>query len=571
MRYVAAILLIIGIFLCFPTPAVAQDGDWFALYPEDEPSSRDWSVVAISDTRQVLVVTGESASEEDPNVFVSTDGGETWDGAVVGANEFISATMNATGQLILLGENYGSLYLSTNSGETWQDISPHPNGGRWYAAISQNGQIILAADKNHEDGGLYLSENAGTSWTTVFSDEYWDGAAMNQTGEIMLASGGQSHHDGDDSLYRSLDGGENWSSIGTNVASSAMSDTGEVMVVGQCGVEGAQNGVYVSQNAGDSWTTAITPNSNQCWRVTISNSGQKMFAVGRDGVIAYSEDYGETWDEIELDEVSLSSGALSGDGYSFVAAGYDGFLWQFIYDAIPTPTPTPENTSVIGGPRASRAKPPQCHDASPPGTPNLFQIDVNNSQATLYFAPVSGADRYYISYGDGETVDQYGVEFTTGLATGVIGYTINHLMPGQQYSFVVRSGNGCMPGNWGNTMTITTRRSVSGGTSYYKDFLARALTIFPQPVTYIDGQKQVLGANSTIETPNTMVSAQPACQTNSPTTPVKPSESLVETALSNVGGFSLVRAFTQIHQLAALLSNPAQLLLTEPGCSSHTE
>lgn len=136
-----------------------------------------------------------------------------------------------------------------------------------------------------------------------------------------------------------------------------------------------------------------------------------------------------------------------------------------------------------------------CQEGAPTNTPDLFQIDVNNTQATLYFAPANNADRYYISYGDGDTTGQYGVEFVTGRSTGVVGYTVNYLQPGQRYTFTIRGGNGCMPGEWSNRMTITTRRSAYGGTSYYKNFASRVLSYFPKKVDYVQSA-QVLGAST---------------------------------------------------------------------------
>ncbi len=159
-----------------------------------------------------------------------------------------------------------------------------------------------------------------------------------------------------------------------------------------------------------------------------------------------------------------------------------GTVFSFSLGPTFTPTPTAmlQSKRVISS--SSMPSAPSCGDTKPNGTPDLFQIDVNNTQATLYFAPVSKADKYYIAYGNGQSIHDYGVEFATGVSDGVISYTVNHLLPNSEYSFVVRGGNGCMPGEWGNTMRIKTGGLANSGTTYYKNFAAKILSIFPRQI-----------------------------------------------------------------------------------------
>ncbi len=149
----------------------------------------------------------------------------------------------------------------------------------------------------------------------------------------------------------------------------------------------------------------------------------------------------------------------------------------------PTPKPILQSNNTNSSPDISSPSAPTCADTRPLNTPNLFQIDTNNTQATLYFAPISDAHKYFIAYGNGESTNMYGVEFETGVSNGVLSYTVNALSPNSKYSFVVRGGNGCMPGEWGNTMTATTSNSSSKATSYYKNFVSRILSVFPRRVT----------------------------------------------------------------------------------------
>lgn len=147
----------------------------------------------------------------------------------------------------------------------------------------------------------------------------------------------------------------------------------------------------------------------------------------------------------------------------------------------PSPTTSPSTTpaprSGNSDSRSSSPSAPSCTDQAPHNAPDLFQINVKDTQATLYFAPASGANTYFISYGNGENTHMYGVEFETGYSSGVLAYTINHLSPNNPYSFIVRGGNGCMPGNWSNTMRVTTPKSMSSTTIFYKNFASSILLI----------------------------------------------------------------------------------------------
>ncbi len=605
MRNISTALVLLYLLFNSTTQVFAQSGDWIDLEPQGEPAYSGWTVGAISDTRQVLLAGYRATEGSEGRLFISRNAGATWsesfplDLETTSDVSWHQAAMSGTGQIILLAGSMfnGSqtvkvLNLSTDTGQTWTEItslSQESSNRPTSVAVSESGQIMLVGNILSDDK-LYLSTNAGVDWSAVEpsgnpSDTDWRGVSISGDGQTMLASQGAFPSGGNTQLYRSQDGGLNWtpvapsSSLPYGAASTAISQDGQVMLAGQCSAE-SPNEVYISTDGGESWLDAdVTTMFGQCFQVSLSDDGQFSLIVSNNSgdpfALLYSEDYGASWSETEIGSfptASFGGVATSGDGYNYLVFGLDNYFRQFISDAIPTPSPeppptspTPAASSETGGPRASRPKPPRCEDGRPPSTPNLFQIDVNNTQATVYFAPVPNADRYYISYGDGTTTGQYGVEFVTGNSSGVIGYTINQLAPGQQYSFLVRGGNGCMPGDWGNTMTVRTRRTPSGGQSYYKDFVSRVLSVFPQQIIYIEGQRQVLGA----KTPALQAGCQPQQSF------VKPDDPIFEHALTNFGALSVFQAFEQVIDLASLLFNPQflppqQSFLTEQACTSHT-
>lgn len=97
----------------------------------------------------------------------------------------------------------------------------------------------------------------------------------------------------------------------------------------------------------------------------------------------------------------------------------------------------------------------ECTDQKPGGTPELFQIDRNGSAATLHVTP--GGDPYnsfFVSYGVGGNTGQYAEYFSYEKATGAMTHEIRDLDPKITYSFRVQPMNGCMAGEWSNTLAV---------------------------------------------------------------------------------------------------------------------
>ena len=114
---------------------------------------------------------------------------------------------------------------------------------------------------------------------------------------------------------------------------------------------------------------------------------------------------------------------------------------------------------------------PICADQQPGNAPQLFQIDVNATQAILYYTPISNNNSdYYISYSEKSNTYQHGTTTGQGQSNGVLSYTVNFLKLSTTYYFKVRGQNGCMPGDWGNEMKIKTRsKGATVKVFYYKD------------------------------------------------------------------------------------------------------
>lgn len=539
--------------LVVPTHANAG---WTQLTPEEGTAEADWHASAMSQTGQVILVGHHSTGDSSGDLYLSTNGGSTWlkpdvtsSGDSSGAQgNWGAAAMSSDGQVLVISEDWGKVYVSTDAGSSWSQPNLGAVNQAWRSvAVSSDGTTMLAASDGN-DGTFWLSQNTGTSWSQINPtgnqsfNNYWRRVATSSDGQTLFVIRYGT-------LYRSTDAGQTWTTLSiesdaytynnTAVSNLAINQDGQRVVLGQCESEGDSH-TYLSNNSGDDWIqVGAFPeiNGSECWHPTMSKSGQQSFVIGQwqendetEYQYYFSDDYGASWQILTAPVNSLTELhrlSISGDGMKTLVAG-NQFLWQYSID-----TPNSESGATGGlEPEQPRSESWHCTNAAPTSVPDLFQIDVNSTQATVYFAPTNNSDRYYISYGDGQSTGMYGAEFITGPSQGVIAYTINYLKSGQQYSFVVRGGNGCMPGDWGNTMTVKTTRKTTGGVSYYRSFLHRVLSVFPRSVVYIEGQKYVLGADSE----SGLITTSQGCQPD--VGRVRPDHSLARAALDRTAPFS---------------------------------
>ncbi len=105
---------------------------------------------------------------------------------------------------------------------------------------------------------------------------------------------------------------------------------------------------------------------------------------------------------------------------------------------------------------ASLPAPERCTFPAPTVSPNLFEIKVTDTTATVFFTPIRDNNTgYYISYSTNKSAEEHGAEVTLG-NEGVQNYTINELKFKTTYYFKVRGQNRCATGDWSNILSATT-------------------------------------------------------------------------------------------------------------------
>ncbi len=237
----------------------------------------------------------------------------------------------------------------------------------------------------------------------------------------------------------------------------------------------------------------VAPTDSQFYGVSADTSGN-AYVVG----YIYSDS-----------EYDFGNGVTVTGGGEFASNSLIVKYEDTVISTVSTPAPSSNSSTLSSA--------PSCNDTKPSNAPDLFQIDVNATQAKLFYAPVNGSNSsYYITYSETPNTFQYGTQTHQGVSTGVLSYTINLLKPNTTYYFRIRGQNGCMPGDWSNEMKIKTRsKGLITKVSYYKNW-----PTFITATVNNTLKSLVKGIQTTTETVSTPTPT-PFTQTSKPVEPEK--------------------------------------------------
>jgi hypothetical protein len=276
-----------------------------------------------------------------------------------GITNWREVRMSNNGQYwIAVSTQVNEVYISSNYGTTFTQVTNSDTSGCYTVGISGNGQymVIPYFGTNTSGSGTYLlSSDYGANWTkktyTITTIDAITSIAISNTGQYMTmaASAIISSYNTSNSagrLYRSTDYGITFTAIGSqynNLINVAMSSDGlyQTAVSFYSNTQGSGNnnaGAYVkSTNYGASWTASQVISGVSSRRankaIAISSTGQYQTIVGESGLaytscfIANSSDYGDTftYNTNAPTDVSYGCISMSSDGkYQIVGVGRKG-------------------------------------------------------------------------------------------------------------------------------------------------------------------------------------------------------------------------------------------------------
>jgi hypothetical protein len=334
-----------------------------------------------------ILVAGEAQGE----LNISTNGGDTWTPSNIPLNSltWIASDMSATGDIMMAAQYQGNLYMSIDRGTTWTPVTSTASGINLTAqpyesiSLSRSGQRIVVGVQN---GPVYVSSNAGATWVTgtlvggAALTGWWRSVDSSRTADPLTDGMVAMAVDQNGDIVRSTDGGLTWALRNVVVGGLPvrdswyrlqMSDDGNIVVaVGNSfGTSAAGTGIYVSRDAGATWTrahalvadyTAVAMSGDgQTITVTVSNAnpippaaaGSPARASGR---VLRSTDGGLTFVPVTMPgtDTNWRATAMSSDGNklavaagSFVGPVFTGQL----YTSLGNRTEAGASGSITGG------------------------------------------------------------------------------------------------------------------------------------------------------------------------------------------------------------------------------
>jgi photosystem II stability/assembly factor-like uncharacterized protein len=242
--------------------------------------------VAASTNGQKVVACAKSGG----SIWTSTDRGETWtQQTAAGTRGWISVACDASGASIIAADLSGSLWTSADSGATWTERTTAGSRSWGVVTMSPNGLYVAAGVTN---GYIYTSADRGVSWTerTGSTVQDWASLTISTDGTTLYAGENDNAQYADASIYKSTDSGATWATVdlikGQGGAVACSSD-GSIIYMGSYSYD-----MFKSTDTGVTWTALSF--SGATGVVACSSDGTKVVGVAN-GYINTSSNSGSSW------------------------------------------------------------------------------------------------------------------------------------------------------------------------------------------------------------------------------------------------------------------------------------
>ncbi len=321
-------------------------------------TSRHIPRIAVHPTDHNIVYAGVMGNIYKPTqergVYKSTDGGKTWrktlfananagvvDLLIDPANPRIlyasTWRVRRTPYSLSSGGDGSALWKSTDSGETWKEISknkgfPKDTLGIIGVTVSPvNNQLVWAIVENNNKGGLYRSEDGGENWTQVNSERklrqrawYYTRVYADTKDENIVYVLNVRYH-------KSTDGGRTF-----NTYNAPHGDHHDLWIAPENPhrmIIGDDGGAQVTYDGGETWSTYHNQPTSQFYRVTTDNHFPYRIYVAQQDNSAIRIDHRTDGRSISEDNWESTAGGESAhiavdpeDNDIVYGGSYDGFL-----------------------------------------------------------------------------------------------------------------------------------------------------------------------------------------------------------------------------------------------------
>lgn len=297
---------------------------------------------------------------QERGVYKSVDGGKSWKRTLfanqdAGAVDLLmdpnnprvlyASTWNVrrTPYSLSSGGDGSALWKSTDSGETWKEISknkgfPSDTLGIIGVTVSPaNSERVWAVVENKEKGGVYRSDDGGETWSNINSERklrqrawYYTRIYADSKDEDVVYVLNVRYH-------KSTDGGKTYETYnaphGDHHDLWIAPENPDRMIIGDDG------GAQVTYDGGETWSTYHNQPTSQFYRVTTDDAfPYRIYAAQQDNSTIRIPHRTEGWSIDEDDWESTAGGesahiAVDPKNNDIVYGGsYDGFLTRYNHE-----------------------------------------------------------------------------------------------------------------------------------------------------------------------------------------------------------------------------------------------
>ena len=249
-----------------------------------------WEDVAASADGQRMV-----AAAYGDNLYLSTDAGNTWNGASSGApfgfGWFSVASSADATNLLASGAFTSPIYVSTSAGANWR-VSLATNGNWIPLFVSADGRKMVAGT-TASDGKIFYSADAGSTWTrATVPQTWWRGLCGTADGSTLWCADNNLGK-----IYKSTDSGATWNVLPASPQDywvrMSCSTNGSIIFAESNGGNNPAH-IFISTDSGTNWVLSGAPLG--IWgALACSGDGRIVIAGAQDIGIYSSTDFGATW------------------------------------------------------------------------------------------------------------------------------------------------------------------------------------------------------------------------------------------------------------------------------------
>ncbi|OQX74089.1 MAG: hypothetical protein B6D61_11890, partial [Bacteroidetes bacterium 4484_249] len=291
----------------------------------------NWSLIKSGGLKDIVFKPGDTGilfAAGDGRFYRSTDAGVNWqqitNGLPVGSRSVIAVTPDDPDYVYCLlsnGDSYKGIYRSTDSGNSFTEMSTSPNIMSWGCEGGSGGQawydLDVAADPNNKNivfaGGVncFKSIDGGVTWE--ISSHWWGDCnvpAVHADLHVLEFSpvNDRLYAGNDGGIYYTPDGGNTWPEITSGLPIS------QIYRIGQCKID-KDKAIIGCQDNG----TSTYYGSSNTWQTTYGGDGMECAFDHTDPVYSYATIYfGDIYRKYN------NSGSYQVGGYGIHGINEDG-------------------------------------------------------------------------------------------------------------------------------------------------------------------------------------------------------------------------------------------------------